>query len=90
VELDQSPGRNGALRGMTTQLNKIYAVKTIALVAQEMGEDEDWLNEIIEEMEPEDGLIWVYGPDGKSTAAFSDFGVENLEDIIRERRHLKK
>ncbi len=24
------------------------------------------------------------------TAAFSDFGVENLEDIIRERRHLKK
>jgi hypothetical protein len=54
---------------MTTQLNKIYAVKTISLVAQEMGEDEDWLNEIIEEMEPEDGLIWVYGPDGKSTAA---------------------
>jgi hypothetical protein len=75
---------------MTTQLNKIYAIKTIALVAQEMGEDEDWLNEIIEEMEPEDRLIWVYGPDGKGTAAFSDFGVENLEDIIRERRHLKK
>jgi hypothetical protein len=43
---------------MTTQLNKIYAIKTIALVAQEMGEDEQWLNEIIDEMEPEDGLIW--------------------------------
>ena len=41
-------------------------------------------------MEPEDGLIWVYGPDGEGAAAFSDFGVENLEDIIRERRHLKK
>ena len=40
-------------------------------------------------MEPEDGLIWVYGPDGKGTAAFSNFGVKNLEDIIRERRHLK-
>jgi hypothetical protein len=41
-------------------------------------------------MEPEDGLIWVYGPDGNSTAAFSDFGVENLEDIISERRRIKK
>jgi hypothetical protein len=75
---------------MTTQLNKIYAIKTIALVAQEIGEDQDRLNEIIEEMEPEDGLIWVYGPDGEGTAAFSNFGVENLEDIIRERRQLKK
>ena len=75
---------------MTTQLNKIYAIKTIALVAQEIGEDEEWLNEIIDEMEPEDGLIWVYGPDGASIAAFSDFGVENLEDIIRERRRAEK
>jgi hypothetical protein len=75
---------------VTTQLNKIYAIKTIALVAQEMGEDEAWLNEIIDEMEPEDGLIWVYGPDGKHTAAFSDFGVESLEDIIRERQRPKK
>ena len=56
---------------MTTQLNKIYAIKTIALVAQEIGEDEEWLSEIIDEMEPEDGLIWVYGPDGEGTAAFS-------------------
>ena len=75
---------------MTTQLNKIYAIKTIALVAQELGEDEEWLNEIIDEMEPEDGLIWVYGPDGESIAALSDFGVENLENIIRERRRPEK
>jgi hypothetical protein len=75
---------------MTTQLNKIYAIKTIALVAQELGENEDWLNEIIDEMEPEDGLISVYGPDGEGVADFSHFGVENLEDIIRERRHLEK
>jgi hypothetical protein len=61
---------------MTTQLNKIYAIKTIALVAREFGEDEDWLTEIIDERAPEDGLIWVYGPDGEGAAAFSDFGVE--------------
>lgn len=75
---------------MTTQLNKIYAIKTIALVAQEIGEDEEWLNQIIDEMEPEDGLIWVYGPEGEGIAAFSDFGIENLEDIIRERRQPKR
>jgi len=90
MELDRATNLSGALRSMTTQLNKIYAIKTIALVAQEIGEDEEWLSEIIEEMEPEDGLIWVYGPDGEGTAAFSDFGVENLENIIRERRRLKK
>nr|WP_295746167.1 hypothetical protein [uncultured Acidocella sp.] len=29
-------------------MNKIYTIKTIALVAKEMGEDEEWLNEIID------------------------------------------
>ena len=35
-------------------------------------------------MEPEDGVIWVYGPplgeDG--TVAFTDFGIENLQNLI--------
>lgn len=48
------------------------------------GEDEDWLFDIIREMEPEDGVIWVYGPplgeDG--TVAFTDYGIENLQNPI--------
>ena len=48
------------------------------------GEDEDWLCDIIGEMEPEDGVIQVYGPplgeDG--TIAFSASGVENLRNLI--------
>lgn len=32
---------------------------TLAHVAAELGEDEDWLFDIIGEMEPEDGVIWV-------------------------------
>jgi hypothetical protein len=44
------------------QLNKISAIWTLAHVAAELGEDEDWLFDIIGEMEPEDGVIWVYGP----------------------------
>ena len=42
-------------------VNKISHVKTINLVAKELGEDENWLLEVAMEMEPEDGVIWVYG-----------------------------
>ncbi|MBA4228203.1 MAG: hypothetical protein C0456_16415 [Hyphomonas sp.] len=66
------------------QLNKISAIWTLAHVAAELGEDEDWLLDIIGEMETEDGVIRVYGPplseDG--TIAFSAFGVENLRSRI--------
>ena len=64
------------------QLNKVHHVTTIARVATELGEDEDWLWDIAGEMEPEDGLIWVYGPGDDGVMAFSDFGVENLQDLI--------
>ena len=67
---------------MTTQLNKVYAVKTIALVAQELGENEDWIWDIANGMEPEDGLILVDGPNDEGVMAFSDFGVENLCELI--------
>ena len=63
------------------QLNKIHSVQTLALVAKELGEDEDWLSDLATEMEPEDGLIWVYGPND-TVMAFSPFGVENLCDLI--------
>ena len=66
------------------QLGKISSIRTIALVAKELGEDEDWLFDIAGEMEPEDGLIWVYSavhPEG--TMAFSPYGVNCLRDTIQ-------
>jgi hypothetical protein len=33
-------------------------------------------------MEPEDGLIWVYGIGDHAIMAFTDFGTENLKDLI--------
>ena len=64
-------------------LNKISAIWTLAHVAAELGEDEDWLFDIIDEMEPEDGVIRVYGPPlGKDAVAFTAFGVENLRNLI--------
>jgi len=40
---------------MTTHVNKVHHVTTITKVAKDLGEDEDW-----NEMEIEDGVIWVY------------------------------
>lgn len=65
-------------------LNKVSAIWTLARVAVELGEDEDWLFDIMGEMEPEDGVIWVYGsPFGEDgSAAFTAYGVENLKNPI--------
>jgi len=72
------------------QLNKIYAIKTITIVAQELGEDEDWLFELAGEMEPEDGLIWVYGVGEDGIPAFSDDGIESLQNLIEVHRENEK
>lgn len=72
---------------MTTQLNKESSVKTIDQVAVEIGEDVDWLLEIANEMEPEDGVIWVFSLDNKDgVMAFTPYGVECLRELIREHR----
>jgi hypothetical protein len=35
-------------------------------------------------MDQEDGLIWVYGPgDDDGVMAFTDFGLETLEELIK-------
>lgn len=74
---------------MTTQLNKESSVKTIDRVAAELGEDPDWLFGIAIEMEPEDGVIWVFGLDQEDkdgVMAFTPYGIECLRDLVREHR----
>ena len=39
------------------QRNKVHSVRTISLVASELGETEEWLYVIAEEMGTEEGLI---------------------------------
>ncbi|OSI78136.1 hypothetical protein BSZ21_02635 [Bradyrhizobium canariense] len=46
---------------MTTHVNKVHHITTITKVAKNLGEEGDWLWEIANEMEIEDGVIWVYG-----------------------------
>ena len=74
-------------RSLTMQLNKIHSVRTLALVARDLGEDVDWLADIAIGMEPEDGLIWVYDQQHEDgTMALSAFGIENLCELIQIHR----
>jgi hypothetical protein len=79
-------------------VNKVSHVFTLGHVAEMLGEDEDWLFEVAEEMDTEDGQLWVVGVGEDGVMAFTDDGVENLKGlieihknapwIIEERRHV--
>jgi hypothetical protein len=82
VEVGGDEDGYGSRGGVSLQVNKVYLVHTIARVAEMLGEDQDWLWDVATEMEPEDGLIWVYGPGEESVMAFTDFGIETLTGLI--------
>jgi hypothetical protein len=60
----------------------ISYVFTISRVAKMLGEDEDWLQEICTEMDPEDGRLTVLGPGDEAITAFTRFGVDNLTELV--------
>jgi hypothetical protein len=72
VELDAQAVRHGCRGGLNmAPTNKVHHVRTIARVAEMLGEDEDWLWDVANEMDQEDGLIWVYGPGDDGVMAAS-------------------
>jgi hypothetical protein len=64
-------------------VNNVHHVKTITRIAEDLGEDEDWLRDVANEMEIEDGAIWVYDVGEHGIQAFTDFGIENLIELAR-------
>ncbi len=68
------------------QRNKVYAVTTLAKVAQEWEESEDLLHELTEQMDTEDGVIWVYGVEEHAVLALSEEGIECLRDLLGEHK----
>jgi hypothetical protein len=63
--------------------NKVHHVTTINRVAEQLGEDEDWLRDVAGEIEIEDGVIWVYGVGEDGVLAFTDFGIERLIELVK-------
>src|SRR5262249_61953306 len=62
----------------------ISHVFTIRRAAQILGRDEDLLWELSDQLEPEDGKLWVYAIDGAETPAFTHDGIEALREIIKD------
>ena len=64
----------------------ISAVFTIGYVANMLGEDEDWLHDLSVDMFPEDGCLRVYGVGEDGVTAFTEYGIECLQQIIADER----
>ena len=72
MELDASCVDDLRSSGVIMHVNKVHSVTTIGRVAKDLGEDEDWLWDVANGMDPEDGVM-----------AFTDFGIETLMELIR-------
>ena len=84
MELGAGRSCDGRRRGLImVHVNKVHHVLTIARVAEMLGEDEDWLGDVANEMDQEDGLIWVYGAGDEGVMAFTDFAIETLQNLIQ-------
>ena len=66
--------------GMAADAN----VFTIALAARMLGETEDRLWVLADQMEPEDGVVWIHDTDERQTMAFTSFGLESLKALIAD------
>ena len=72
---------------MSTQRNKVHHVHTVARVARQLGVDEDLIHNLTLGLEPEDGVIWVYGlDDDDGVLAFTDQGIEEVRLILAEHK----
>ena len=63
---------------------------TIDFVAEQLGYDKDQLFDVAcDQMEPEDGLIWIYGTNEKQEVALTPQGIEFLDELIKDQyRHM--
>jgi len=59
---------------------------TIGRAAEMLGEDEDRLQDLAMDMDPEDGCLGVYGDNNRSTTAFTPAGIEFLRQLIPDRK----
>ena len=83
MELDAASVSQARSSRLIMLVNKVHHVTTINRVAKDLGEDEDWLSDVANEMDVEDGVIWVYGIGDEGVMAFTDFGIENLINLIK-------
>ena len=65
-------------------VNKVHHVTTITRVAVTSARTRTrCARSFAHEMDVEDGVIWVYGVGEDGVQAFTDFGVDNLIDLVK-------
>ncbi len=62
------------------------AVFTIARAAEMLGETEELLDELADQLEPEDGCLWIYDTDDRTTLGFTLRGIESLKELIADQK----
>jgi hypothetical protein len=61
-------------------------VFTIGRAAEILGEDEELLCDLADSPEPEDGCLWIYDTGDRQTMAFTDRGIECLQELIADHK----
>ena len=62
----------------------ITRVYTIRMAAELLGRTENLLCDLSDQLEPEDGMLWIQDVGGLETMAFTEFGLQNLREIISD------
>ncbi len=67
------------------QRNKVHHVYTVERVARDFSVSEELIHDLTLGLEPEDGIIWIYGTDDDSAIlAFTDEGIKEVELLLEE------
>ena len=59
---------------------------TISRAAEILGEDEQLLWDLADEMDPEDGCLWIHGTEDQQTIAFTPREMEYLSELLAEHK----
>jgi hypothetical protein len=85
VELEIRTTADPTSGGLIMQRNKVHHVYTVDRVARDLGVSEALIQDLTLGLEPEDGVIWVYGAnDDGGILAFADEGIEEVKLLLEE------
>ncbi|MEH6718825.1 MAG: hypothetical protein V7704_08090 [Aurantimonas endophytica] len=63
----------------------VTRVFTLSRAARMLERDEELLWGLADQLEPEDGVLWIYDVDDEDgIMAFTDFGLNNLKELIAD------
>ena len=85
MELEVRKTADPTSGGLIMQRNKVHHVYTVERVARDLGVSEALIQDLTLGLEPEDGVIWVYGAnDDDGILAFTDEGIEEVKLLLEE------